>query len=88
MATDYGQFVTLLTETFEVSPDDISDDATLAEMGLDSLAAAELHVRLQDQYQAHAREDKITEKMTLSQVVAVLRTWEHGQDTDLAEAER
>lgn len=82
MTTDYQHLVSLLTETFEISPGEIRDDASLAEMGLDSLAAAELHVRLQDHYGAHASKGAITEKMSLHQVVTVLRGWRGEQETN------
>ncbi|MCC2280502.1 acyl carrier protein [Streptomyces sp. ET3-23] len=43
MTTAHEYLVPLLTDKFEISPASAKGDATLAEIGLDSLAAAELH---------------------------------------------
>lgn len=80
MATAYEHLVTLLTSKFEVPPADVRGEATLTEIGLDSLAAAELHVSLQDEWQAHHEEGEITERMTVHQAAAVLAQWMSGKD--------
>lgn len=75
MPTARESLVTLLTGKFEVPPADIRDEALLSELGLDSLAAAELHVTLKDQHHAQDRTGEISEKLTLREAVDVLASW-------------
>ncbi|MFE7978354.1 acyl carrier protein [Streptomyces shenzhenensis] len=85
MAASHEFLVTLLTDKFEVSRPDIRPDATLAELGLDSLDAAELQLTLQEEWSAHDLKGEITDKTTVQQAEAVARAWRAGRDVSTAE---
>ncbi|WP_052032632.1 acyl carrier protein [Streptomyces viridochromogenes] len=60
--------VTVLQGKFEVAPEDIRPEATLEDLGLDSLAAVELYVTLQEQWQVPLDDSEANIGLTVQQV--------------------
>ncbi|MFD3558451.1 phosphopantetheine-binding protein [Streptomyces sp. NPDC058686] len=64
----------VLMHKFEVGPDSIRPDATLASLDLDSLALAELALALQDQLGVRVDESEATKRTTVAELSATLAT--------------
>jgi len=62
----------LLTAKFEVKPELIKPDATLTDLGLDSLSIAELIFDIADKYDIDIPDDRATFQTTLSEAVALV----------------
>lgn len=65
--------VTVLQGKFEVAPEDIRSEATLEDLGLDSLAAVELYVTLQEQWQVPLDDSEANTGLTVQQVGDTVR---------------
>ena len=63
----------VLTTSFEMSEDAVGDDAVLSELGLDSLAVAELTDTLSTELGAPLSDDVLHPTMTVEQAVNALR---------------
>ncbi len=61
--------VDLLVSTFEVNPEHIRDDASLEELGLDSLAQVELSDRVGEILGLDIPEEEFTAQATLKDIV-------------------
>ncbi|MFF2786278.1 acyl carrier protein [Streptomyces sp. NPDC058049] len=70
--TVYDTLVDILDETFHVEPETIRDDATLAEMELDSLAVAELSAIVQERFGVKVTGHDVGKGSTLREVAAVI----------------
>ncbi|MFE2547361.1 acyl carrier protein [Streptomyces sp. NPDC059355] len=70
--TVYDALVGILDETFQVEPEMIRADATLADMDLDSLAAAELAAIVQDRFGVKVTGQEVGKGSTLRDVAAVI----------------
>jgi acyl carrier protein len=60
--------MTVLTEKFEAPADRIRPDATLDDLGLDSLAVVELYLTLQEHWHIPLEDDTATNKLTVDDV--------------------
>lgn len=60
-----------LTEHLQVSPDLIAPDATLDDLGVDSLAAVELFLHLKGEFAVDVDEGAADPSLTLAQTVAL-----------------
>lgn len=69
----HDHVTTVLTDKFEVAPGDVRPDATLTELGLDSLGVTELAVTLQEHWGVEVPEDAFTGDSTLRDVVTRTR---------------
>ncbi|MEV0091250.1 phosphopantetheine-binding protein [Streptomyces sp. NPDC050738] len=63
----------VLTEKFEVAPADITPDATLESLDLDSLSLAELALSLQEQLDVKVEEYEATKATTVAGLIAALQ---------------
>ncbi|MGW5852605.1 acyl carrier protein [Streptomyces sp. NPDC055254] len=70
--TVYDALVGILDETFQVEPELIQAEATLAGMGLDSLAVAELAAVVEDEFGVEVTGQEVGKGATLREVVAVI----------------
>ncbi|MBB1243674.1 acyl carrier protein [Streptomyces durbertensis] len=74
---------TVLTEKFEVPADRIDDDATLADLELDSLAVVELLVTLQEELGVPLDDSEASGETTVGEVSrAVVRLLGADEDRD------
>lgn len=71
---------TVLTEKFEVSPENVLPDATLESLDLDSLALAELALALQEELGVKVEEHEAAKRTTVAELVAVLHSKRTEQD--------
>ena len=69
MTERYEQLTRTLVEKFSADPEQINPGATLAELGLDSLAVAELFMNLQDEWNVPLQDDIDSMELTLDQVL-------------------
>ncbi|MFD5317375.1 acyl carrier protein [Streptomyces sp. NPDC127098] len=69
----HDHLTTVLTNKFEVAPGDVRPEATLTELGLDSLSATELAVTLQEHWGVEVPEDAFTGESTVRDVVTRTR---------------
>ncbi|WP_393087132.1 acyl carrier protein [Streptomyces sp. LN704] len=69
---------TVLTEKFEVSPENIRPEVTLESLDLDSLALAELALALQERLGVPVEEDEAAKHSTVGELVAALNA-KHAQ---------
>lgn len=65
--------VAVLHGKFEVAPEHIRPEATLEDLGLDSLAAVELYVTLQEQWQVPLDDSEANTGLTVQQVRETVR---------------
>lgn len=69
MTDRYQQLTRTLVEKFSADPEQITPGVTLAELGLDSLAVAELFMNLQDEWNVPLQDDIDSMELTLDQVL-------------------
>ncbi len=69
--TPYAFLADVLTEKYEVDPDAISPEATLTELGLDSLTIVELLFDVEDEFAIEIPEERATFK-TLAEAAALV----------------
>ncbi|MDN3029286.1 acyl carrier protein [Streptomyces sp. S.PB5] len=62
------RLVTILGDKFEVPADRITEDATLQELELDSLAVVELYVTLQEEWQIPLDDSTASDELTVGDV--------------------
>ncbi|MFI9048015.1 acyl carrier protein [Streptomyces sp. NPDC053427] len=67
METVYDHLVTVLTDKFEVTEDQLDPAVPLGDLELDSLAIVELYVTLQEHWGVPLEEDESAAEMTLGQ---------------------
>jgi acyl carrier protein len=72
MSALYDTVANILTAKLKVPANEIHPDASLKELGLDSLALVELAMTLEDVTGGAVSEDKLTFDLTLSEAVEVL----------------
>jgi acyl carrier protein len=65
--------VTVLSGKFEVPPEHIRPEATLEDLGLDSLAAVELYVTLQEQWRIPLDDSEAGTGLTVRHVADTVR---------------
>ncbi|GAA1397694.1 hypothetical protein GCM10009639_35400 [Kitasatospora putterlickiae] len=73
-----------LTEKFDIDPGLIRPEATLADLGLDSLAFVELLMTLQDDWDVDLDESEMPPQTTLAELVAAARTQSVTEAPDTA----
>ncbi len=71
MRTPYAFLADVLTEKYEVDPDAISPEATLTELGLDSLTIVELLFDVEDEFGIEVPEEAATFE-TLAEAAALV----------------
>lgn len=64
--------VTEILEQFEVSPEDVSSDATFDALGLDSLDVVELSVKVEDEFNIDIDEDDLKDVATVGDAVSMV----------------
>ncbi len=69
--TPYAFLADVLTEKYEVDPDAISPEATLTELGLDSLTIVELLFDVEDEFGIEVPEERATFE-TLAEAAALV----------------
>ena len=69
--TAYAFLADVLTEKYEVDPDAISPEATLTELGLDSLTIVELLFDVEDEFGIEVPEERATFE-TLAEAAALV----------------
>ena len=69
--TPYAFLADVLSEKYEVDPDAISPEATLTELGLDSLTIVELLFDVEDEFGIEVPEDRATFE-TLAEAAALV----------------
>ncbi|MFE9017984.1 acyl carrier protein [Streptomyces sp. NPDC007808] len=74
--------VTVLHDKFEVPPEHIRPEATLEDLGLDSLAAVELYVTLQEQWQIPLDDSEAGTGLTAHQITDTVRRLRAHSDAD------
>lgn len=74
--------VTVLSGKFEVPPEEIRPEATLEDLGLDSLAAVELYVTLQEQWQIPLDDSEAGIGLTVRQVTDTVRRLRADADAE------
>jgi acyl carrier protein len=72
MSALYDTVAYILTATLKVPANEIHPDASLDELGIDSLALVELAMTLEEATGTAIAEDKLTPDLTLSEAVEVL----------------
>ncbi|MFD9435762.1 acyl carrier protein [Streptomyces sp. NPDC060002] len=70
--TVYDTLVGILDETFQVEPETIRADATLADMELDSLAVAELAAIVQERFGVKVTGQDVAKGSTLGELAAMI----------------
>ncbi|NUP21196.1 MAG: acyl carrier protein [Streptomyces sp.] len=78
--------VRTLTSAFQVNPDDVTGDAGLIDLGLDSLAVVELIDQLSAQLDRDLPDDALHPAMTVDEAVAVLEEADEADGADEADA--
>ncbi|MEV4441591.1 acyl carrier protein [Streptomyces sp. NPDC049577] len=73
------QLTDVLTSTFRVPAQEVSPEATLDDLGLDSLAAVELFMTLQDTYGVTLDDTHATPDMSLKDIARLLQNQMDGQ---------
>ncbi|WP_405639140.1 acyl carrier protein [Streptomyces uncialis] len=74
MTSRYEHLTRLLTERLNVAPDTVHPDATLADLGLDSLAIAELTMSLQDDWHVDLEAVSTPPETTLTHLLTLADT--------------
>jgi acyl carrier protein len=69
--TPYEFMAQVLSEKYDVSPDTISPEATLTELGLDSLTVVELLFDVEDEFEIEVPEERATFQ-TLAEAAALV----------------
>ncbi|MCM2422694.1 acyl carrier protein [Streptomyces sp. RKAG293] len=82
----YDTLVGILDETFQVEPEMIRADATLADMELDSLDVAELAAILEDRFGAKVTGRNMGKGSTLREVAEVIDGGIDGERASVASA--
>ncbi|KOX12422.1 acyl carrier protein [Nocardiopsis sp. NRRL B-16309] len=72
MSSTYDQLVTLLTERFEVSPEDITPDTTFEDLEMDSLFMVELLLVVQSEMGVRISEDSATPADTVARAAELI----------------
>ena len=67
----YSFIANVLSETYDVSPEAISPEATLTELGLDSLTIVELLFDVEDEFEIEVPEERATFK-TVGEAAALV----------------
>lgn len=67
----YSELAQTLIDKFAVPAEEISPHATLADLGLDSLAVAELFLNLQENWGVRLEDDADSGYLTLEQLLEV-----------------
>jgi len=68
----YDEIKNYLVSTFKVPADEIHPEATLEELGLDSLDVVELAALIKDQLNADVTEDELAELMRFDAIVELV----------------
>ncbi len=66
------EIATLLTRTFGVEPVDVRPEASLRELGMDSLALEELRVLLEERLRIDLEDVQLTTRETVGQLTTVV----------------
>lgn len=66
------EIATLLTENFGIESVDVRPDATLRELGMDSLALEELRVLLEEQLRIDLEDIQLTSRETVGQLATAV----------------
>lgn len=66
------EIATLLTRTFGVEPVDVRPEASLRELGMDSLALEELRVLLEERLRIDLEDIQLTTRETVGQLTTVV----------------
>lgn len=67
------KFVTLLANKFKISPDKITDDCSLAELGVDSADMVDVVFELEDTFDIQIEDDELVEYTTLSKIIVEIK---------------
>lgn len=71
---DLEELRSLMAATFELEPEDITDDAHFTrDLGMDSLITLEIATRLEDRYRITVTDDELKEINTLAGVHELVR---------------
>lgn len=72
MTDVYDTLARVLTAEFEVKPDAVHEDATLDDLGLDSLAQVDLADRIAELFDVQVPDEELAATTTLARLVTLL----------------